>query len=120
MKILLADDDRQYCLALKKYLEKQNKGYEASLAFDGLEAKRYIEGNSYDVIFIDCDMPYLSGLDLVRVIKKGYPSTKVVMVSGYKDIGENFAKISGVDEFLRKPFALKEMDRILDKYDCTK
>lgn len=120
MKILLADDDREYCLSLKRYLEKKNKDYQISLAFDGVEAKHCVEGDSYDIIFLDCDMPFLSGIDLIRVIKKENPGAKVVMVSGYEGIEENFAKAAGVDEFLRKPFALSAIDEILGRYGCGK
>lgn len=120
MKILIADDDSEYCLSLKRYLKKKNKDYEISLAFDGREAKRCVESDIYDIIFIDCDMPYLSGVDLIKTVKKENPGAKLVMISGYKDIGEDFAKVAGVDEFLRKPFMLKQLDGILEKYGRQK
>ncbi|MEK6715792.1 MAG: response regulator [Candidatus Omnitrophota bacterium] len=120
MKILLADDDREYCLSIKRYLQKKNNNYEVSLAFDGRDAKRCVEGDKYDIIFMDCDMPFLSGVDLIRIIKKENPQAKLIMVSGYKGIEDNFAKAAGVDEFLRKPFELRQVDEILDKYECGK
>lgn len=116
MKILLADDDKEYILSLKKYIEKKNKKYEVTLAFDGQEAQRFLEGASYDIVFMDCDMPHICGIELIRIAKKENPQVKLVMVSGYKGIREGFAKTAGIDDFLRKPFALKQMDEIMEKY----
>jgi len=115
MRILLVDDDRQYCLSIKKHLEKKSK-YQISVAFDGDEAKHYLEKASYDIIFFDCDMPRLSGVDLIRIIKKENPQAALIMVSGYDGIKEDFAKIAGIDEFLRKPFPLKEIANLINKY----
>lgn len=117
MKILLADDDKEYVLSLKKYLEKKNKKYEVTLAFDGQEARRSLEGASYDIVFIDCDMPYISGVELIKVVKKENPRARLVMVSGYSGIRKDFAKIAGIDDFLRKPFMLTQIDEIMEKYD---
>lgn len=120
MKILLADDDSEYCFSLKRYLLKKNNGYEISLAFDGEEAKRCIEAGIYDLIILDCEMPYFSGIDLLKTIKNENPQTKIVMVSGYSGIAKPFAKSAGIDEFLAKPFALTELDKILKKYGAAK
>ncbi len=115
MQILFVDDDRQYCLDIKKYLEKKNK-YQVTVAFDGEEAKYYLEKANYGIIFFDCDMPRLSGVDLIRIIKKENPQAVLIMVSGYSGIKEDFAKIAGIDVFLRKPFPLKEIDNLISKY----
>ncbi|PIQ89331.1 MAG: hypothetical protein COV72_03530 [Candidatus Omnitrophica bacterium CG11_big_fil_rev_8_21_14_0_20_42_13] len=117
MRILIADDDEQYCLALKKYLEKK-RDCQISLAYDGDEARHCIESNIYDVVLIDCEMPRCSGIDLIRVIKKENPQAKIIMVSGYQGIGEDFAKCAGVTEFLRKPFAIQTIDDILTRYEA--
>jgi DNA-binding NtrC family response regulator len=119
MKILLADDDKNFCLALKKYLQKE-KTYQVSLAFDGDEAKHCVERDTYDIIFLDCNMPFISGIDLIKIVKNENPEAKIIMISGYEDIDQNFAKTCGIDEFLKKPFSIKEIDRILHKYGRKK
>lgn len=119
MKILLADDDRQYCLIFKKYLQKKGD-HQISLAFDGNDTKHYLEKDIYDVVFLDCDMPHIPGVDLIRMAKKENPEAAIIMISGYKGIDENFAKRVGVDEFLKKPFPIKRIDKILKKYGRRK
>lgn len=115
MKILIADDDKEYCLGLKSYLQK-NGEHEVNIAFDGDEAKHSLEKGAYDVILLDCDMPFASGIELIGVIKKRAPSAKIVMISGYEGIEENLARQAGINEFLRKPFTVKQLGDTLAKF----
>ena len=110
-KILIADDEVDCRHSFKNYFFKRDVW--VHMAFDGAEAKHFLEGNSYDDIFFDCNMPELSGIELLEVIRETNPKAKKVMISGYELINEDFVKASGVDLFLRKPIALKDMERII-------
>ncbi|MBI5145223.1 MAG: response regulator [Candidatus Omnitrophica bacterium] len=110
-KILVVDDEKESCQFFKQYLTK--RGYSVDIAYDGLEAKDLLDKHTYDCIFFDCNMPELSGVELIKVIKEKNPKAKKIMISGYDLINEDFAKDSGVDIFLRKPFSLETVNEIV-------
>ncbi|MGD0336032.1 MAG: response regulator [Candidatus Omnitrophota bacterium] len=111
-KILVVDDEKECCQFFKQYLTK--RGYSVDTAYDGLEAKGLLDVNKYDCIFFDCNMPELSGVELIKVIKEKNPQAKKIMISGYDLINEDFAKDLGVDIFLRKPFSLDTIKEIVE------
>lgn len=113
-KILVVDDEKECCVFIQDYLTK--RGYLVDVAYDGLAARDllYDEKNRYDCIFFDCNMPELTGMELVGVINKKNPGARKVMISGYEGINEKFAKDIGVDIFLTKPIALKEIERVIN------
>lgn len=108
--MLVVDDEIDCCDAFKNYFTK--RGWEVHVAYDGREAEGLLKGMQYEYIFFDCNMPELSGVELVEVIKQYNPSAKKIMVSGYNLVNEDFAKNLGVDQFLVKPVSLEEAERI--------
>ncbi|OGX15112.1 MAG: hypothetical protein A2166_00635 [Omnitrophica WOR_2 bacterium RBG_13_41_10] len=111
-KILVVDDEKESCQFFKQYLTK--RGYSVDTAYDGLEAKGLLDVNRYDCIFFDCNMPELTGVELIKIIKENNPQAKKIMISGYDLINAEFAKDAGVDIFLPKPFSLDAVQEILE------
>jgi len=111
-KILVVDDEKECCRSIQRYLIK--RGYLVDIAYDGLEAEGYLDAHGYDCIFFDCDMPELTGIEFIKAIKKKNPEAKKIMVSGYELIDEEFAKNSGADIFLKKPFSLDIVNEIVE------
>ena len=89
-KILIVDDEQDFCDSFKNYFVKRE--YLVNTAYDGVMAKDLLENNKYDFIFFDCNMPELTGAELVKVIKEKNPEAKKIMVSGYDLINKDFAK----------------------------
>ncbi len=114
MKILIADDEKEVAELIKKWLDR--RGYNADLAFDGGKALELIKLNNYDLIFVDHNMPEVTGLELIVYIKQNSPATKTAMITGYPHIAEFAAKELGADEYLTKPVKLEEIEDIIDKY----
>jgi DNA-binding response OmpR family regulator len=114
MKILVADDEEKIVEQLKKYLEK-NK-YSVDTALDGERALKLIKENNYDIVFLDDNMPWLTGLEIVEYIKKNKLNPKTVILTGYPYIDEKFSKYVGADEYLDKPVDLKKINEIIKKY----
>lgn len=110
-KILIVDDEKDTCGAFKTYFTR--RGHTVAVAYDGLEAKRLLDDNKYDFIFFDCNMPELSGVELIKIIHKKNPGSKKIMISGYELMNEDFAKDLGVDIFLTKPISLEDMGEII-------
>jgi YesN/AraC family two-component response regulator len=61
-------------------------------------------------------MPEMTGLELIKLIKRNSPDTKTVMITGYTDLPEFAAKDLGADEYLTKPVKLNNVTEMLDKY----
>ena len=105
-KILVVDDEKECCESFHNYFTR--RGYSVDIAYDGLEAKDLLDKNAYDCIFFDCNMPELTGVELIKIIKEKNPQAKKIMISGYDLINADFVQGLGVDVFLRKPFSLEE------------
>lgn len=116
MRILIADDEVEFVEMLKERLRYKN--VEMDFAYDGKQALQLIKSAHYDVIFLDHNMPEMTGLELVRYIKEHDIDTKTVMITGYPAIRGFFAKAIGTDEYLTKPVNLKDIDDIIEKYRC--
>lgn len=110
-KILVVDDEKECCALIRDYLTK--RGYLVDVAGDGFQADDLLDENKYDVIFFDCNMPELSGIELVKIIDAKNPGARKVMISGYEGIDEKFAEEIGVDIFLSKPIALGNLEKVI-------
>lgn len=110
-RILIVDDEIDNCSVISDYLTK--RGYNVDAAYDGFQAKDLLADNIYDYILFDCNMPGLTGIELIAVINKKNPGAKKIMISGYEGIDGNFAKEIGVDIFLSKPVALKDLEKAI-------
>ena len=114
MKILIADDEKEIVEIMRSFLSK--KGFSVDIAFDGVAALESIKTNGYDLVFLDENMPELTGLEIVKRIKADFENLKIVMVTGYQAIKEDFAKLVGVDDYLEKPIDLRKIEEMVNKY----
>ena len=114
MRILIADDEREITDNLLEFL--QRKGYSADVTYDGKQALDLIKKNAYDVVFLDHNMPELTGLEIVKFVKENKKNTKTVMLTGYPLMENFFAKAVGADEYLDKPYQYSDIEKIIEKY----
>ncbi len=104
-KILIVEDSKTQALGLHNLLVEN--GYEVSIAFDGLEAKAYLEIFLPDIIITDIIMPDINGYELCRIIRnnertKNIPIMLLTSLASPDDIIEGLK--SGADNFITKPF----------------
>ena len=118
MNILVVDDEREVASLLADSLTE--KGHHLDVAFDGQTALDLIRLNQYDLAFLDYNMPEITGLEVIKYIKKNKPQVMTVMFTGYEMMEEFLAKSAGADEYLQKPFTSQELEAILTKYDRNK
>lgn len=114
MKILIADDSKQTVDILSALLKK--RGHEIDVVYDGKAALDKIKGNDYDLAFLDLNMPELTGLEVAKYVKEHNIKVKTVLLTGYSDMEEFFAKAVGVDEYISKDNTLEGIKKIIDKY----
>ena len=108
MKILVVDDEKDVeMLFRQKFRREINNGLELVFAFSGQEALEILEKTTPPnvmYIFSDINMPGMTGLELLKAIKKDFPTLKVMMVTAYGD-DNNYknAMDFGADDFVTKP-----------------
>lgn len=113
-KILIADDELAARESLKILLDKFK--YEMDEANNGARASELIKNNKYDFIFLDCNMPELTGIELIDGIKRESPESRIVIITGYGGMTEEFACQVGAHEYIEKPFSGKDLEKIIRKY----
>ena len=113
-KVLIAEDDKFNQELIKAILKEWGIYYD--IASDGEEAVRKVKDNNYDLIFLDINMPKMSGIEALKEIKK-ITSIPVVALTAnaFKDDVKRYFK-AGFDDYLSKPIKLEELRKIFDKY----
>lgn len=117
-KRILIIDDEQLLLDLLMHLLSMI-GYQVDQALDSREAAGKLKDRQYDAIFLDMKMPLMDGKEFYLKIKERFPelARRVVFVTG--DVA-NQQTLSFIEEtgnlHLRKPFTIKEVKELLEKF----
>jgi putative two-component system response regulator len=105
--VLVVDDEFGPRESLRMIL---NPLYEVHTASDGQEALRLIGEKNYDVVTLDLRMPGLSGIDVLKEIKKLRPDTEVIIITGYGSLENASEAIRlGTGDFISKPFNVADI-----------
>jgi DNA-binding response OmpR family regulator len=108
--ILIIDDDKEIVKGLQMVLE--SKGYRVATAYDGAAGLTTAEQERPDLVIVDMMMPKKSGFLVLEGLKtKDAATPKVIMMTANEGARHRaYAEMLGVDDYLRKPFA---MDKLL-------
>jgi len=107
-RILLLEDDANLNETLTEFLEEQ--GHDVVSVYDGNEAQEKIYESKYDLLLLDINVPGMNGLELLKESRKEGISTPAIYITSMDtvdDLERGFN--SGCDDYIRKPFALKEL-----------
>ena len=108
MKILLAEDEEQLSRVLVAAMQSVN--YEVNPVFNGRDAVELARKNLYDVIILDIMMPVMDGITALKEIRKSGDKTYVLMLTAKAEVDDRVTGLdSGADDYLTKPFSLKEL-----------
>ena len=120
LKLLLIDDDEPVLANLCYFL--RDKKYDVTTASDGLEGLKLFENDQqgFDLVITDIVMPKISGIGLISILKKKYPDTPVIVITGWGEYPEAFATESQADKVLSKPFGLAELDDAINELISSK
>ena len=80
-KILIIDDEVDVGTFFKRLLQK--KGYQLTVAVNGVEATRAIQETTFNVAMVDLKLPDTDGLTLLQQIKSLQPGCEVIIMTGY-------------------------------------
>jgi DNA-binding response OmpR family regulator len=112
--ILIVDDDVDFSQELSEMLAAQ--GYAPDVINDGFAAYQQLLQKNYDLILLDFKMPGLNGIDLLKLVRKSKPLTKVLMVSGrpfIEKLVETELQEKLIHGIINKPFQEAEfLDKI--------
>jgi len=107
-KILLLEDDTTLNETVTEFLEEN--GYEIVSVYDGFEAQDRLYETKFDLLLLDINVPGIDGLKLLKESRaEGVvaPAIYITSMDSVDDLERGFA--SGCDDYIRKPFALKEL-----------
>lgn len=107
-KILIIEDERKIADTLK--LGLQENGYDVDVAYDGNIGLRLFEGNKYNLVVLDINLPGINGYELCRIFRSKDAHVPVIMLtalSALKDKIEGYD--AGADDYVIKPFEFREL-----------
>ncbi len=107
-KILLLEDDISLNETIGEFLE--DEGYIVISAYDGISAEEIIYENKFDILLLDVNIPGLNGFKLLKRIRENGNETPTIFITSLNstdDLSNGYE--SGCDDYIRKPFELKEL-----------
>ena len=109
-KILVVDDEKGICRNVTKILSKNN--YEVIAASGAKEALEKMAEESFSLLISDIVMPEMNGLELLKLSKRQWPLTKVVMMTAYAstDTAVKAVRLGALD-YIPKPFTPDDLAR---------
>jgi DNA-binding NarL/FixJ family response regulator len=117
MRVFLADDHPLFRVGLRHSLNREEDIEVVGEADDGFRAVEQIQAKPPDVSLIDVDMPGLSGIGAIRVLRKSSPQMKMIVLSTYNC--ENYireAMSAGADGYVLKCVGIKELVKIIKSF----
>lgn len=115
MRVLLADDNQEFCNMLAGYVNEQDDMEVVGLAYNGNQALELLEETKPDLLILDIIMPHLDGLGVLESIRSNgqFEDLKVIMLTAFGQ--ERITKRAmdlGAEYFILKPF---DMDVLLNR-----
>jgi two-component system response regulator MprA len=108
VRVLVVDDELAVRTSLQRVLGLER--YDVDLAQDGREALERVAAARYDAIVLDVSMPLLDGLEACRRMRAAGDRTPVLMLTARDAVDDRVAGLdAGADDYLVKPFALREL-----------
>ncbi len=100
--ILVVDDDRIILESLCEFLNLE--GYAATPAESFGQAVSHLQRQSFSLVITDVNMPDANGFELLSVVRKNYPQTVIIVITGYGTIESAVEAIKmGANDYLTKP-----------------
>jgi two-component system, OmpR family, response regulator len=108
MRVLVAEDDSGLCDVLARGLREHD--YVVDAVRDGEDAVTYLRSYSYELVILDWRMPGMSGLDVVRWMRRHNQPAPVLMLTARDAHADRVTGLDqGADDYLVKPFDFAEL-----------
>jgi DNA-binding response OmpR family regulator len=107
-RILIVEDNEELADNVCTWLT--NEQHKVDSVGDGVEALKYLRTYEYDVIVLDWTLPRMSGIDVLKQFRAVGGVTPVLMLTGRRDLDDKESGLdAGADDYLTKPFELREL-----------
>lgn len=107
-KILVVEDEKKIARVLS--LELEYEGYEVTVKETGMDGLQALEEDSFDLVLLDVMLPELSGLEVLRRVRKTNTVTPIMLITARGSVPD---KVSGLDlganDYITKPFDIEEL-----------
>lgn len=108
LNILLVEDEENLAHGLEYNLNEE--GYKVMLAKDGREAIKLFDENEFDLIVLDIMLPYYNGFEIAKHVREKHPQMPILMLTARTGVEDRVKGLElGADDYLTKPFHLKEL-----------
>lgn len=111
MRSIIVDDEPKAIELIRGYLEHFSSIQLVGTFRNGLKAFEYISGNPVDLVFLDINMPHLSGMSLSKMLPK---DIKVVFTTAYSEYAVESYDVKAVD-YLLKPISLQRFGQCMTR-----
>lgn len=109
-KLLIVDDEAEICEFLKSFFE--DRDFHVATANSGGQALAKVDEFRPHVMLLDIQMPGMTGLQALKVIKDKFPATKVIMVTAVETQDKiEEAMRFGADNYITKPLSLEYLEK---------
>ena len=114
MKVLVIDDDVNLGKVISFQLSQS--GYEVDTATSGGQGLQLFRAHDYDIVISDIQMPDLSGIDLLKKIRRENEQVIVIMITAYGSVDNAVEACNlGADDYLTKPFGKEQLLFTIEK-----
>ncbi len=114
ISILVVDDEPMLRDLLTKILTRE--GFRVDAAVDGEEAVEKMNREQYKLVVSDIEMPRMNGFELLKIIKRDFPETAVIMMTAFGDSSSvKDCLVLGADEYITKPFKSFEINLVVER-----
>ncbi|NLM21481.1 MAG: sporulation transcription factor Spo0A [Peptococcaceae bacterium] len=112
IKVILADDNRDFIEILQNYIEKQEDMVLCGVAYNGNDALTMIKEKEPDIVVLDIIMPHLDGLGVLEKINEDPNRPKVIILTsfGQENMTQRAVQL-GADYYILKPFDLETLGK---------
>lgn len=109
MRIAIVEDNKSVAKGIAYVL--QDAGHAVDLIHDGQEADAYLRGDGADLLILDINLPGLSGIDLLKNLRRRRDERPVLLLTARGSTDERIAGLdAGADDYLVKPFEMAELE----------
>ena len=108
MKVLYAEDELQLSTAVTEILKME--GFDVTPVYNGKQAVDALKNEYYDAVVLDIMMPVMDGIEVLKYMRENGNNTSVLMLTAKSTVDDRITGLSeGADDYLAKPFAMKEL-----------
>lgn len=108
MRLLLLEDDYSYRMSIKEFLESFS--FEVHDFENGEDALYAVLNNVYDLLLLDIRVPKISGYEIVKITREQEIDIPIILITSLVDMDDlSMGYELGCNDYIRKPFALKEL-----------